>query len=96
MEAFKVAAQPVSVQEYLAFVTDPQGYRNPAWWSERDYKLLNASGRGSPAPWTVKVRCAKCPAACISAQHSKCSAPFVSSDEQACWHERPQAGQRKC
>ena len=55
MASFRVAAQPVSVQEYVGFVMDPQGYSNPAWWSEGDHQLFNSKGKGCPASWTVQV-----------------------------------------
>ena len=55
MDAFEVGAMPVSVEQYLAFVLHPQGYRNPEWWSESDFKLFNGESRHWPASWTVQV-----------------------------------------
>ena len=55
MSDFEVGTKPVSVEQYLGFVLHPQGYRNPQWWSESDFKLFNGDQRHWPATWTMQV-----------------------------------------
>ena len=57
MKAFEVGTKPVSVEQYLGFVLHPQGYRNPQWWAESDFKLFNGDQRHWPATWTMQVGC---------------------------------------
>jgi dimethylhistidine N-methyltransferase len=53
VKSFKVAARPVTIAEFRAFVVESKGYSQAELWEKEDFDLMEANGQRCPSTWTL-------------------------------------------